>query len=399
MSGTTSSLASLSTRITKGTTPTTLGYAHSDSGIPFLRVQNIFGGEVNFAEDTLFIGPDTHAALRRSQIQTGDVLVTIAGTIGRTGVVPPGAPAMNCNQAVAIVRPTDQIERTYLRHWLESQDARGQMLGSTVTGTISNLSLTQLGELRVPLPSLAEQRRIAAILDQADALRAKRREALAQLDSLTQSIFDEMFGDPLLNPKCWPVGSLGSMSSKFSDGPFGSNLKSEHYTEQGVRIVRLQNIGVGEFVDKDRAYISQVHFQKLAKHQCRPGDILVATMGDPNLRACILPEWLPMALNKADCVQIRAEEGTAFSAYICSLINHPSTLLLAKDLMHGQTRVRINMGSLRALHVPIPPIGLQREFAVRMAQLARLRTAHLTSAAELDALFTSLQHRAFRGEL
>lgn len=88
MSGTFSSLAALSTLITKGTTPTTLGYTHADSGIPFLRVQNIFGGQVNFEEDTLFIGDDTHAALKRSQIKGGDVLVTIAGTIGRTGVVP-----------------------------------------------------------------------------------------------------------------------------------------------------------------------------------------------------------------------------------------------------------------------------------------------------------------------
>ena len=97
MSFKTSSLASLSSLITKGTTPTTLGYAHSDSGIPFLRVQNIFSGQVNFKEDTLFIDSNTQTALKRSQIQGGDVLVTIAGTIGRTGVVGHDGEEMNCN--------------------------------------------------------------------------------------------------------------------------------------------------------------------------------------------------------------------------------------------------------------------------------------------------------------
>jgi type I restriction enzyme, S subunit len=192
---------------------------------------------------------------------------------------------------------------------------------------------------------------------------------------------------------------IGDLASKFSDGPFGSNLKSEHYKEIGVRVVRLQNIGVGEFLDDDRAFISDEHFDQLDKHECLPGDVLVGTMGNPNLRACILPSYLPRALNKADCVQIRPDEKYCNARYICALLNAPSTEKMAHDLILGQTRARISMGRLRGLEVPHPPLSEQHSFAQRIDKLQLLKDVALQSAATLDALFASLQHRAFRGEL
>jgi type I restriction enzyme S subunit len=255
------------------------------------------------------------------------------------------------------------------------------------------------GDEGLLLPPLHEQRRIAAILDQADALRAKRREALAQLDALKQSIFIEMFGDMAKNPMAWQWQPLGSIAEKFSDGPFGSNLKSEHYVESGIRVVRLQNIGVGKFINDNKAFVSQHHYETIKKHECKPGDVLVGTMGDPNLRACILPNSIPLAINKADCVQIRVNTSRANSVFICALLNHPSTELLAQDLKHGQTRVRISMGSLRGLNVPIPPLSIQKDFSLRICELDLLRSAHIEAMRENNRLFESLQHRAFRGEL
>jgi len=251
---------------------------------------------------------------------------------------------------------------------------------------------------RLLLPPLPEQRRITEILDKADALRAKRRAALAQLDSLTQSIFLDMFGDPARNPKGWPVKPLGDTAVKFSDGPFGSNLKSSHYTETGVRVVRLQNIGVGEFLNDDVAFISEDHFAKLRKHECLPGDVLVGTLGDPNLRACIQPDWLPVALNKADCVQIRPDPRIATSQFLCTLLNQPATERMAQDLMHGQTRVRISMGRLRNLSVPLPALALQREFARRTVSVEKQKAKLCSSLSKLEVLFVALQQRSFRGE-
>ena len=262
-----------------------------------------------------------------------------------------------------------------------------------------NINSGILRSLTVPLPSPPEQRRIAEILDKADALRAKRRAALAQLDTLTQSIFLDMFGDPATNPKGWSSKPLGALAKKFSDGPFGSNLKTEHYTETGIRVIRLQNIGVGEFVNDDAAYIDSRHFDALKKHECLPGDVLVGTLGNPNLRACVQPEWLSVALNKADCVQIRPDKNVVTAEFVCALLNQPSTERMANELMRGQTRVRISMGRLREMEVPVPPIAMQREFANHVAASEDLKQIQRASQSELRALFGSLQHRAFRGEL
>lgn len=248
-------------------------------------------------------------------------------------------------------------------------------------------------------PPLDDQRRIAAILDQADALRRARRRALDRLNDLGQSIFYEMFGDPAINTHNYPELPLGDLASKFSDGPFGSNLKSEHYVEAGVRVIRLQNIGVGEFRDEDQAFISEEHFRQLSKFECLPGDVLVGTLGDPNLRACILPPQMSRALNKADCVQIRVKPSIATNSYVCALLNIPSMELKAQDKILGQTRARISMGRLKTLMVPVPPLDLQLEFNKRQNSVGAFAVSQVESLQEFEALFSSLQHFAFSGEL
>jgi type I restriction enzyme S subunit len=257
-----------------------------------------------------------------------------------------------------------------------------------------------LKRIKVPVPkSMQEQVRIAAILDKADAIRVKRRKSLTEIDALLRATFLHMFGDPAINPKGWPTRAIGTAASVFSDGPFGSNLKSSHYVKSGVRVVRLQNIGVGEFIDDDKAFISEEHFQSLIKHKCLPGDILVGTLGEPNLRACLLPKKIAQALNKADCVQIRANNEIANADYLCGLLNMPSTEHLAQSLILGQTRSRISMGRLRDLVVPIPPTKLQEDYSTAVRKIEELREKKKLADADAGEAFHSLSHRAFRGEL
>jgi type I restriction enzyme S subunit len=372
-----------------------------EEGVPVLQGKNITNDSFRWF-DVRFISDRKAAELKRSSVRVGDILIIKIGSIGYSAIVKDlnGFEFAIIPANLAKLTPdASKVDLVYLHKWLTSVDAK-RYLNSVASKTAQPaLSLGKIKSLPLPLPPLAEQRRIAEVLDRAEALRAKRRAALAQLDSLTQSLFLDLFGDPATNPKGWPSKPVGSLASKFSDGPFGSNLKSEHYTETGVRVIRLQNIGVGEFVDDDAAYISEHHFAKLKKHECRPGDVLIGTMGDPNLRACIQPEWLTIALNKADCVLLRPDESVANAMFICALLNQPATERMAQDLIHGQTRARISMGRLRGLEVPVPPIPLQREFARRVTAVEALKTAQRASLAELDALFATLQHRAFRGEL
>lgn len=186
-------LKSMSVLITKGTTPTSVGLSYAPEGVPFLRVQNLQGGTVRFAEEDLFIDDKAHAALARSRIVPGDVLVSIAGTIGRSAIVPSDAPDMNCNQAVAIVRPADRARGRWLTAWLQSPDAMRQIRSSSVTGTISNLSLRQLGSLLVPEVDDVEVTTFTRRIRTVDALELAGQSNAQTLDELLEALHASAF--------------------------------------------------------------------------------------------------------------------------------------------------------------------------------------------------------------
>lgn len=181
-------------RVTKGTTPTTLGFSFTYSGIPLLRVQNLREDRIDFTEDVLYIARDTHLALARSQIRPGDVLTTIAGTIGRTVIVPGDAPEANCNQAIAIITPKADLHRQYLRYWLSSPAAQRQISQGQVTATISNLSLGQIKGLTIPLPNLELQQRFAIRVEAVQRAKTAQLSALFEIDALFSSLQESAFG-------------------------------------------------------------------------------------------------------------------------------------------------------------------------------------------------------------
>jgi type I restriction enzyme, S subunit len=367
--------------------------------LPVLRAGNITEDGLTF-DDLVFVPSERIS--QKQRVRQNDVV--IAASSGSLDVVGKAARALTDYEGgfgafCKVLRPGPDVDPAYFAHFFRTQHYRQKVSALAAGVNINNLRNEHLDQLQIPLPPRPEQRRIAQILDKVDTLRVKRRAALAQLDALAHSIFLDMFGDPATNPKRWPCVTIESLAIKFSDGPFGSNLKSEHYADDGVRVVRLQNIGVGRFIDADRAFISNEHFEVLRKHECLPGDVLVGTLGDPNLRACIQPDWLPKALNKADCILLRPDLSVAHPQYVCALLNCPSTLDMAQGLILGQTRSRISMGRLRGLIVPNPPVELQHEFARRIGAVDNARQMLIRSAATLDELSDSLKTRAFQGTL
>jgi type I restriction enzyme S subunit len=187
----------IATTVTKGTTPGTYGYGLADEGVPFLRVEDVRNGLVNWRSTPFHLPEEANRFMARSQTEPGDVLVTIAGTIGRSAVVPQDAPQLNMNQAVALVRPTAAVLPDFLSLFIRCPAGQGQMKGATVTTAISNISLATLRGMRVPLPSVETQRRAIAELDalqaKVDELKRLQAETQAELDALMPSILDRAF--------------------------------------------------------------------------------------------------------------------------------------------------------------------------------------------------------------
>jgi len=207
-------------------------------------------------------------------------------------------------------------------------------------------------------------------------------------------------------PEGWLWSSLASVQASepnsLIDGPFGSRLKTEDYVDSGARVIRLGNVGVGEFIESDRAFISQAKFESLYRHAVFPGDLVIAALAEPVGRAMILPSDIGPAIVKADCVRLKVHSAI-LSRYVMHALNSPGGRLHAEAAAHGVGRLRINMGDMRRLPLPVAPRAEQEEI-VREIDAAFLCLKALGNWIEeikrdLDLLERSILAKAFRGEL
>jgi len=173
--------------VSKGTTPTTYGYQFTTTGVPFLRAEDVNGGPIDVGAVT-YISPETHEFLHRSQLCSEDILITIAGTLGRVGYIPDGASPINCNQAVAFARPIPElIDARFVCFALRSPAIITPLIQLKAGGSIQNLNLSQVRSLQIPLLPLAEQKHIASILNKQMVAVEKMRQALEeQLDAINK---------------------------------------------------------------------------------------------------------------------------------------------------------------------------------------------------------------------
>ena len=204
-----------------------------------------------------------------------------------------------------------------------------------------------------------------------------------------------MFGDPVTNPMGWPMSTIRETALTYGDGPFGSNLKSSDYVPEGVRVIRLGNILQGSFSEKDRSFISYEKYEGLRRYECNPGQVVIATLGDPLLRACLVPDFGVPSIHKADCMYYETDPNKVLPLFVVCAINHPTMLERAGVDGHGQTRKRINSTQTGNLPMIVPPIALQREFAAFVQQVDKLKSETQQAIDKLQILYDSLAQEYF----
>ena len=392
--------------ITKGTTPTTLGYNFTESGVKFLRAQNVINGEVFLNDDILFIDKKTHdEGLKRSKVMDGDVLLTIAGTIGRTAIVRNIKEPLNCNQAVAIIRlGKSQIDANYLCKYLSSDLANSQFLKGKVTATISNLSLGQIRKLKIPLPPLETQKKIAAILDDADKLRQLDKILIKKYDALTQSLFLDMFGDPIANPKDWKVWKLIDLSIKIGSGntPKGG---SKVYVSEGITFFRSQNVWKNRIELDDVAFIDQATHDKMTRSSLKHKDILMTKTGRINTENSSLGR-AAMYLGEDDKANvnghvylIRPKEDVIneFILFILTTIQYRDHI--RRVCVGGIDKRQLNKEHIEDFPIIFTPIESQKRFVEILKEIESQKALAEQSLKKSEDLFNSLLQKAFNGEL
>jgi type I restriction enzyme, S subunit len=257
-----------------------------------------------------------------------------------------------------------------------------------------------LKETTIPLPPLAEQKRIAGILDAADALRAKRREALAQLDSLLQSTFLDLFGDPVTNPMGWEASHLSGIAHSIVDGPFGSNLKSSDYVTDGVPVLQGKNITGNSFRWFDIRFISSTKAKTVARSDARVDDHLLIKIGSIGYSAIIDDlKGHQFAIIPANMCRIRRDSKKVEALFLHAFLTTKRIATTLRGLASKTAQPALSLGKIRALSIPLPPLPLQKKFATIVESIERQKITQRAHLAELDALFAAFQHRAFCGEL
>ncbi len=320
-----------------------------------------------------------------------DFLLTNSMSFGRPYI----AQTTGCiHDGWLVLSAKGDVDQDFFFHLLGSNAVYSEFAKRAAGATVKNLNIDLVKSVEVPLPPLAEQRRIAEVLDRAEALRAKRRAALAQLDILTQAIFFDLFGDPATNLKAWPRARLGDVIFSASDGPH----VSPKYSDAGVPFLSTRHVRAGQIAWEDLKFVSRedadIHWRK-----CKPerGDILYTKGGTTGLAAMVTTDepfavWVHVALLKPDPARVD-------SIWLEAMLNGRFCYRQSQELTRGIANRDLGLTRMVNIEMFLPPLGFQHDFAGRVVAVEKLKTAYRASLAEMDALFASLQHRAFRGEL
>ena len=367
--------------------------AFSDAGTPFIRAGSLAGLLEGDNEKQLELILDHEANRRRMRTYpAGTVVFAKSGMSCTKGLVYElKGPAHIVNHLAALASG-DKVNSRFLLRWLQA-NSPARLIANPAYPSIK---ISTIRSERIPLPPLAEQKRIAAILDAADDLRAKRRESLAQLDTLLQSTFLDMFGDPVTNPMNWSIVAGEHIARRLTVGIVVK--PASYYQDSGVPALRSLNVRANRIETDAMVYVSKEDNEnRLKKTRVWEDDVLLVRSGQPGT-AAIVPNSLD-GVNAVDILILTPDQKTVHPVYICHYFNSPGGKRLVLGAQRGQIQKHLNVGALKAALIPLPPLDLQHHFAAIVKSIEAQKAKQRAHLAELDTLFLSLQSRAFEGEL
>ena len=335
----------------------------------------------------------------RQLVETDDVLVaTVRPNLNGVALVNGAHHGMTASTGYCVIRPDkDKLDSRFLFHWVKTGVFVQRMVDVATGANYPAVSDAKVKASKIPLPPLAEQKRIAGILDAADALRAKRREALAQFDTLLQSTFLNMFGDPVTNPMGWTKVRSGEL---FLLPPKIGTITPA--AGRGYLVVRVGEVGESRiaFERCGRVEISEKDF---AKFRLERGDMVIArAIGSKNHlgKASFFADFDEATVIDSHVMRLRPDPIKCDGLWFYSLISSERGKALLQQT-GGATAVQFNINAKQAssVQVALPPLDLQHHFAAIAESVEHQKAVQRAHLAELDALFASLQSRAFCGDL
>jgi len=319
--------------------------------------------------------------------EPNDILFSLRAPVGPTNINNIKA----CiGRGLAAIRCSKEIELKYLLHYLRKNEKRIESLGSG--STFKAITIGTLKELKIPLPPLPQQKKIAAILDAADLYRQKTKALIAKYDELSQSLFLDMFGDPVRNEKGWEKIELQSLA-KISSGSTPSR-KDESYFTGIIPWVKTGEVNGKLILDTEE----KISKEALDNSSCKiypSGSLIIAMYGQGKTRGQVGMLGIEATTNQA-CAVIPPSSKMNY-LFLITLIKLCYNDL--RDLRRGGNQPNLNIGLIKTYKVLFPSLNLQSKFAERFQSIESQKSQAQQSLEKAEELFNSLLQRAFKGEL
>jgi len=329
----------------------------------------------------------------------GSLLLAMYGSVGKVAFA---GTELSTNQAILGIRIHDTkiLNYSYLKYWFET--IKQQLLNRAVGVALQNISLGIVKDLQIPLPPLHIQKKIANILDKADALRKKDQDLLQKYDELAQSIFIDMFGDPVKNEKGWEVKKLGDMAQSdkgsIRTGPFGSQLLLEELQDEGIPVYGIDNVQNSGFIWAKPKFITPTKFIELKGFSIYESDVLITRTGTVG-RSCVAPKGIPQSIIGPNLLRVTLDQKVMLPEILSFLLNNFKSIKdKIKSLSPGATVAVFNSGNLKELRLCVIPIMMQKKFVDILKNLDMLKM-FINEKNHSELLFHSLLQKAFTGEL
>lgn len=380
-------------RIVGGATPKSEVGEYWNGDIPWTTPKDLSDLDGKFLSDTPRKITDLGLKNCSSELlPPNSVLFSSRAPIGHVAI---NTVPMATNQGFKSMVPGPNLDASFLYWWLKCHRPQLEQLGNGAT--FKEVSKAVVERIEIPVPPLEEQKRIAAILDQADELRRKRQRALDRLNQLGQAIFIEMFGDKI-NSVATKI-TIGDVSERVTKGE-SPKWQGHSYVDDGALFVTSENVGWGELLSKEPKFVPmEFHLGKLRRSKLQSGDILINLVGASIGRACIFEsEFGEANINQAVAV-VTLTDGPLLSAYLLAYLLSPwGQEQILGSRVEG-ARANISLTDVRNFEFYIPPTEQLSRFVESVAGVARSCASARNALAAHADLFTSLQHRAFRGEV
>ncbi|MEK5759048.1 restriction endonuclease subunit S [Acinetobacter variabilis] len=366
-------------------------------GIPFINAGCLSDLWLLDKSNFNYISEESYGRLSSGKIQRNDILFCLRGSLGKFAVVRDDEKGALASSLV-ILRSNEKIHIEYLKHYLASHLCQTEINNYQNGAAQPNLSASDLKKFLIPLPPLEEQRRIASILDKADAIRQKRQQAIGKLDELLQATFIDMFGDPLDNPKKYQMMTLGSISS-FENGDRSNNYPSgADVVQEGIPFLSTKNIKGNIFDSSNMQFITQEKFNKLSRGKVSNGDILITLRGTLG-STCIYEYEYPQAFINAQMMIIRANQNFMSNRFLHIILSSEAMQKYLKSIGNGAAVQQLTATQLKNISIITPDRNNQEIFIKFYESLQNQKSLLKRALNNADDFFKSLQHRAFNETL